>query len=118
MIKTCEYCKHRFEGRANKLYCSQACISAVCNKKVAQRLAPLVNRHEQVIRNRAIVRKLYELYGSQKLPIEFLNKTSLKVTKHEGQLYETDDSNIKVLIFGEYKVEFYNLSFFNIYKLK
>ena len=84
MLKICNKCRHPFEGRANRLYCSVTCKSAVNNERQLVKTKELVDTNKILRRNRRIVADLFNLFKSQPIEKEILKKVGLDANYSTG----------------------------------
>lgn len=96
-------CREIFEGRANKVYCSSSCKSAVNNSRVAERDEKALGIERKLKANRRILRNLYSLYGEEELPPIILNSTKFDFQYNTGRT--TQANSLKVLDYQIFKLE-------------
>jgi hypothetical protein len=83
-IKICERCGNTFEGRANKVYCSIACKSAVNNGRQLVKTQELVDTNKILRRNRRILSDFYKVFQSKPFDAALLDNTDFDSTYSTG----------------------------------
>lgn len=83
--KECQWCGQRFEGRANKTYCSQNCKSAMNNGRVAERDRESLSIIQKLNENRRILRALHGVFGETELPESVIQKSGLNFQVNNGR---------------------------------
>ena len=80
----CQNCGAFFTGRANQLYCTQSCKSAINNCRIAERdkTARLIEKKIKI--NRRILMTLHRLYGEIELPDFIITKTAFNGSFNNG----------------------------------
>lgn len=69
----CKECGDKLKGRADKMFCNDACRSAFNNRKNREQLNPLKTINRALVKNRRILKEVYELSGGQStIPIRRL----------------------------------------------
>lgn len=70
---TCKECGDKLKGRADKVFCNDACRSAFNNRRNREQLDPLKSINRVLVKNRRILKEVYELSGGQStIPIRRL----------------------------------------------
>ncbi|MEY3096871.1 MAG: hypothetical protein RL647_461 [Bacteroidota bacterium] len=62
---TCKECGDKLKGRADKVFCNDACRSAFNNRRNREQLDPLKSINRVLVKNRRILKEVYELSGGQ-----------------------------------------------------
>lgn len=95
----CNMCNTAFSGRKNKIFCSKECKTQFNNEKSRKRNSYLNATVSEIKRNRTIIKKMHELFGSKPLPISILKETELNFGCITG--YDEHGQTL----FGDYKIE-------------
>ena len=84
VLKQCENCGDPFEGRSNRVYCSQTCKSAVNNSRIVERDKNVRFIDQKIRTNRRILMQLHNLYGDTQLPPFVIDMTLINKKWHNG----------------------------------
>ena len=106
----CRNCENSFEGRKNKVYCSQKCKTTFNNNKLEERNRYFDLTISEVKRNREILRKIHEVFGSALLPKFILAHTRLNFGCTTGL------SKNGQTFFGDFEIRAYQNSSIRIIK--
>jgi predicted nucleic acid-binding Zn ribbon protein len=94
----CKKCRTTFSGRKNKQFCSKECKSDFNNDKSRKRNAHFNDTMKEIKRNRDILKKIYDVFGTNTLPLIILNATKLNFGCYTGI------KNSGQTLFGEYEI--------------
>ena len=84
MLVACAKCRSPFEGRSNRQYCSTSCKSSVNNERQLVKKAEQIQDNKILNRNRSIMIKLHEVFGSDPIDKKYITKMGLKGNKNTG----------------------------------
>ena len=91
MFIECAKCDDPFEGRSNRRYCSTACKSSVNNDRQLEKKAEQIKTNKVLNRNRRIMIKLHDVFGSEPIEKKFILKSGLEAEfntgSHGGKFY-------------------------------
>ena len=90
VLKQCENCGDPFEGRSNRVYCSQTCKSAINNSRIVERDKNVRFIDQKIRTNRRILMQLYNLYGDTQLPPFVIDMTP--INKNGTTAYRPTDN--------------------------
>lgn len=79
-MSCCKECSDKLKGRADKLFCNDACRSAFNNRKNRAQLDPLKSINRVLIKNRKILKEVYET-------TEGKNTVSIRRLENKGFLF-------------------------------
>lgn len=109
MKRYCKHCFHPFEGRENRLFCSVSCKTKHNNSLAKTRNANLKRVFTIVKANRQALAQLYELFDTQPVSVELLQKAGIRLA-YTSQLtangvYVYDDYAIKSIGNNQFQID-------------